>query len=290
MTRIAISGYASLDYDIGLASAPQPNHTVVVTNRASAWPRPGGSPIYVGAAIQRAGGLDVSLITWLGADLAGSDYVRHLASLGLTTEGVARSLDATPICILAYAPGGACYCFYEAHASAEAEYNAAQLASIEAADWVCLTVQPAAAARAALERISKRQYLVWAVKGDPAAFPEKLRRDLAARADLVVHSLAERDFVAPYLATTPGRPDRLVVETLGAAGATLTTRGRTFRAPIEKSKRVKTNDPTGAGDTFLGGLIAALVAKRDPVAALRAGEASARAMLIARNEKRLRGS
>ena len=283
--RIAVSGYANLDYVIGLAGAPQPSRTVLVTSRANSWPRLGGSPIYICAAIQRAGGVDVSLISWVGSDLAGSDYVRHLAGLGLPTEGVARSLwGGTPICILAYAPGGACYCLYEAMATAEADYDAGQLALIDAADWVCLTAQPAAAARAALERISERQYLIWVAR-DPAAFPEKLRRDLAARADLVVHSLGDRDFVAPYLATTPGRPDRLVVETHGAVGATLTTRGRTFRAPIEKAKRVKTNDPTGVGDTFVGGLLAALIAKREPLAAVRAGEAAAQAMLIARNEQ-----
>ena len=282
--RIAVSGYANLDYVIGLAGAPQPNRTVLLSSRADAWPRPGGGPIYICAAIQRAGGVDVSLISWVGSDLAGSDYVRHLAGLGLPTEGVARSLwGGTPICILAYAPGGACYCLSEAMTTAEAEYDAGQLALIDAADWVCLTAQPAAAARAALERISERQYLIWAAR-DPAAFPEKLRRDLAARADLVVHSLGDRDFVAPYLATTPGRPDRLVVETHGAVGATLTTRGRTFRAPIEKAKRVKTNDPTGVGDTFVGGLLAALIAKREPLAAVRAGEAAAQGMLMARNE------
>lgn len=287
MTRIAISGYASLDYVVQLAGAPQPGRTVLVTHRAAdAWPRPGGSPTYIAAAIRRAGGADIALITWIGADLAGSDYIRHIAALGLSSDGVARSLPGpTPVCILAYDPAGRCYCFYEAAASAAA-YNSAQLAMIEAADWVCLTVQPAAASRAALERISDRQYLIWAVKGDPNAFTEDLRRDLAARANLVIHSHDERGFVAPFLAASPGRADRLVVETHGAAGATLTMSGRTIRAPIEAAKRVAARDPTGAGDTFLGGLLAALMAKRDdPLAAVRAGEAAARDMLIARNER-----
>jgi ribokinase len=286
MTRIAISGYASLDYVVQLAAPPQPSRTVAVTSRAEAWPRPGGSPIYVGAAIRRAGGVDISLITWVGADVAGSDYIRRVAALALSPEGVVRSLSGhTPICILAYDPSGVSYCLYEASASTEAGYNPVQLAMIEAADWICLTVQPASAARAALARISDRQRLVWAVKGDPDAFPEDLRRDLAARADLVVHSQGERDFVAPFLAAAPGRTDRLVVETQGADGAALTIGGRMLKAPLEKTNQVMTSDPTGAGDTFLGGLIAALIVKRDPVAALRAGEAAAREMLIARQKK-----
>ncbi len=290
MTRIAISGYASLDYVVQLAAPPQPSRTVAVTSRADAWPRPGGSPIYIGAAIRRAGGADVSLITWVGADVAGSDYIRRVAALGLSTEGVERSLSGhTPICILAYDPSGASYCLYEASASTGAGYNPVQAAMMEAADWICLTVQPASAARAALARISDRQRLVWAVKGDPDAFPEDLRRDLAARADLVVHSEGERDFVAPFLAAAPGRPDRLVVETQGAAGAALTMGGRMLYAPLDKTKRVAANDPTGAGDTFVGGLIAALIVRRDPLAALRAGEAAAREMLIARHKKTIWG-
>jgi len=288
MTRIAISGYASLDYVLQLADEPRPNRTVVVTSRpeAEAWPRAGGSPTYIGAAIGRAGGVDVSVLTWIGRDSVGAEYLDRLAALGLNTAGVARSLPGrTPICVLAYDPSGVCYCLYEALEARAGIFTEEQLAILDAADWACLAAEPPAATRAALARISDRQFVVWAVKGDPDAFPEDVRRDLAVRADLIVHSKGERDFVAPFLGASPRRPGRLLVETLGAHGAELTIGGRTVAVPLDAKQAIEGRDPTGAGDTFLGGLIAALIARpSDPVAAVRAGQAAARAMLAARNK------
>jgi ribokinase len=289
MKRIAISGYASLDYILQLAGAPQPSRTVVVKSRpdADAWPRAGGSPTYIGAAIKRAGGVDVSIVTWIGKDAVGTEYLNRIAALGLATDGIARNLPGrTPICLLAYDPEGICYCFYEALEARAGVFTNEQLGVVESADWVCLAAQPPAATRAALDRLTDRQTLVWAVKGDADAFPDALRADVVTRANLIVHSRGERDFVAPFLTARRGQPDRLVVETLGADGAVLTINGKTVHAPLEDGKRIETRDPTGAGDTFLGGFVAALMAKPDdPVAAVQAGQTSARAMLVARSQE-----
>jgi ribokinase len=93
-----------------------------------------------------------------------------------------------------------------------------------------------------------------------------------------VHSRGERPFVEPALAEAgAGRPGRIIVETRGPEGAQITVGGETTSVPTEK---IAIADPTGAGDTFLGGLIASLVEKpNDPVAAIRAGETAARTML-----------
>ena len=67
---------------------------------------------------------------------------------------------------------------------------------------------------------------------------------------------------------------------LASEGAQITVGGKTTSVPTEK---IAVADPTGAGDTFLGGLIASLVQKPDdPVAAIHAGETAARTMLSER--------
>ena len=127
------------------------------------------------------------------------------------------------------------------------------------------------------------QRLVWAVKADADAFPPDVRMALAARADVIVHSRSEHVFIAAALAASPGRPGRIMVETRGAEGVALKFDGRTELVP---ARHLAAPDPTGAGDTLVGGLLAALVAAPgDPVAAVRAGQAAAYTMLKNRLEE-----
>ena len=196
-------------------------------------------------------------------------------------DGVARTLPGrTPVCILAYAPEGACFCLYDPGASRAVGLAEFQRVLVDAADWVCVTAGPAAATRAVLAHLRPSQRLAWAVKADADAFAPDLRAALAARADLLVSSRGERPFVADALAAAPARPGRILVETRGAAGAQVTADGRT--ALIEAAT-VAAPDPTGAGDSFIGGMLAALIARRgDAAAAVRAGQRAARDMLAAR--------
>jgi ribokinase len=291
MTSIVVVGYASIDHIVQLDGPPVPNRTTVITSRpAETWPRLGGSPPYIVRAMLRAGFTSAAIITWVGKDEQGDWYIRAMKESGLPTEGVARTLPGrSPICIMAYDPSGASYCLYEALGSRGVTFDDAQLKVIDSSDWICLCAQPQTASRLALDHLRRDQRLIWAIKGDPDAFPPDLRRDLAARADLMVHSRGERSFVETALAEAgPGRPGRIIVETRGPEGALVTFAGQIVTVPTEK---VAAADPTGAGDTFLGGLIASLIQKPDdPVAAVRAGEAAARVMLAQRSSQSAKGA
>ncbi len=291
MTSIVVVGYASIDHVVQLDGPPVPNRTTVITSRpAETWPRLGGSPPYIVGAMLRAGFTLAAIITWVGKDEQGDWYIRAMKEAGLPTEGVARTLPGrSPICIMAYDPSGASYCLYEALGSRGVTFDDAQLRVIDSADWICLCAQPPTASKSALDHLREDQRLIWAIKGDPDAFPPDLRRDLAARADLMVHSRGERSFVETALAAAgPGRPGRIIVETRGPEGALVTFAGQTVSVPTEK---IAAADPTGAGDTFLGGLIASLIQKPDdPVAAVRAGEAAARVMLARRSSQSAKGA
>jgi len=283
MTKIVVIGYASIDYVVQLDGPLAPNRTTIIASRpAKSWPQLGGSPPYIVGAMLRAGFKSAAIITWVGKDEQGSWYIRAMEEAGLPTEGVARTLPGcSPVCIMAYDPTGACYCLYEAVSSRGVALDAGQLEVIYSADWICLCAQPQTTSRSALACLKPDQRLIWAVKGDPDAFPPHLRCDLAARADLIVHSRGERPFVEPALAEAgPGRPGRIIVETRGPEGVQITIGDKTISVP---TKKIAVADPTGAGDTFLGGLIASLIQKPDdPVAAIRAGETAARTMLTER--------
>ncbi len=281
MTRIAVTGYAGLDHVLQLEASPRPNETVIAGRAGSGWRRLGGCPAYIALALVRAGHHDVIPVTWVGDDEDGDRFAAALREAGVSTQGVVATVgEKTPVCILAYDPAGACYCIYDPVASRNAVLTPHQRDIVASADWVCVSVGPAGATRAVLQALSPGQKLLWAVKADGDAFPTDVRAALAARADVIVHSRSERSFIAEALAG-PERAGRVMVETRGADGVVLSFGGRRETVP---ARQIAAPDPTGAGDTLIGGLLAALAATPDdPVAAVRAGQDAAHAMLMERS-------
>jgi ribokinase len=196
-------------------------------------------------------------------------------------EGVAIRPGRTPICILAYQPGGGCHCFYHPALAEPLTLDARQLRLVAEARWVCLTVGPAEATAQALEATRPDARLVWAVKADPRSVPAELAAAIAARADIVAASRSEAAFAAAAIAAAkPSERHRLIVETRGAEGVALVQEGRLSVFPVEP---VSAEDTTGAGDTFLGGFLATLIAGIErPQEAVAAGARAAREMLVAR--------
>jgi ribokinase len=284
MTRIAITGYASLDHVVQMEGAPQPNATVIASRATADWPRLGGTPSYIAMAMIRAGVKNAMPISWVSNDAGGNQFVAALQAAEVPIDGIARSLPGrTPVCILAYDPSGACYVIYDPAAGRGATLTDSQRAIIDSADWVCITVGPASASRDALALVKPSQRLIWAVKADADAFPPELRIALAARADLIMHSKGERPFIVDALKAASARPDRIVIETRGAEGAQVARGMMSELVPAKTA--LAAPDPTGAGDTFVGGLLAALIANPgDAAAAVRAGQDAAQAMLLSRIE------
>ena len=77
-----VTGYASLDYTVTLDRAPEPDRTATVLSRASEFPRLGGSPAYVAAAMVAAGARDAAPVTWVGDDAEGQRYRAALENSG----------------------------------------------------------------------------------------------------------------------------------------------------------------------------------------------------------------
>ena len=281
--KIVVTGYASLDYAVRLDAAPTPDRTSTIVARPREWPRLGGSPAYAAAALAAAGAADVWPITWVGDDADGALYRAGLKRLGLRDDGVGVRPGRTPICILAYEPGGGCHCLYDPGLPEPLDFDAAQRQLIAAADCLCITVGPPEATRAALALARPDVRLVWVVKADPRAVPPDLAAALAERAEVVVHSRGEAPFVAAaFVRAATLRADGTRVETRGPGGVAVTQAGPTKFYPVDP---IETEDTTGAGDTFLGGFLAAYVCGGKTAAeAVRTGVASVSALLAARLE------
>src|SRR5205823_13277374 len=65
---------SSLDYVVRLDGLPAANRTTRIVER-SAWPRLGGSPAYVAAALVAAGERMATPVTWIGKDTAGERFL-----------------------------------------------------------------------------------------------------------------------------------------------------------------------------------------------------------------------
>jgi ribokinase len=284
MTKIVVTGYASLDYAMRLDRAPQPDATATILARPLEWPRLGGSPAYIACAMVDAGLPDVTPVSWIGDDADGRRYSRALADRGVAVDGIALRPGRTPICILAYQPDGGCNCFYDPSLSGPLMLDDGQKKLVAAAQWVCLTVGPAGATVQALAAAQSDAQVVWAVKADPRAVPPELAAAIAARADIVAYSRGESRFVDDaFKAAGASRRRRMLVETRGRDGVSLSVDGHGQIILVEP---LAADDTTGAGDTFLGGFLAALVNNRDsPADAVEAGARAARAMLVGRGQE-----
>ncbi len=273
--KIVVTGYASLDYAVRLDSPARPDRTATILSRPREWPRLGGSPAYVSAALAGAGVGGATPVSWVGDDAEGRRYRDALARLGLATEGVRTRPGRTPVCLLAYQPDGGCLCFYDPGLAGPIELDATQRALIPAADALCVTVGPAEATREALALARRQAKVVWVVKADPRATPPDLAAALARRADVIVHSRGEAPFVA-----AAGASSAIRIETRGTEGVAIHAGGVVEIAPVEP---IEAEDATGAGDTWVGGFLAAWIGRGSSLAAAaRAGQESVRAMLAAR--------
>lgn len=278
--RVVAVGYASLDYVVRLDLPPRPDRTSTILSRAADWPRLGGSPAYVAAALVAGGVGDATTVSWVGDDREGERYRASLAHRGLCAKGVGLRPGRTPVCILAYEPDGGCHCLYDPGLRREPELDESQRALIAAADALCITVGPAGVTREALALARADALVAWVVKADPRAVPRDLAEALAMRADIVIFSRGEAAFVEDAFDGVNNAVRRpIVVETRGRKEVALRHEGEIDVVPIDP---VETDDPTGAGDTFAGGFLAARLTGADPPAALRAGVAAARAMLAER--------
>ena len=229
-------------------------------------------------------GQAVTLIAAVGDDPAGRERVAELTAAGvhcavrshagavtgsvvvlagpdertmITDRGAALLLDPDDVTTAIEAATDGCHLHLSGYPLLHPASRRAGLAALAAASARGLTTSVDAASAAPLRSVGAPAFLAWV-------------RD----ADLLLCNAAEADVLAG--AAPPAEQAvrltehvRNVVVKSGADGATWATRG----GPVHSATtaRVPMKDPTGAGDAFAAGLLAAWCAGAEPAEALAAG-------------------
>ncbi|MEM0934533.1 MAG: carbohydrate kinase family protein [Pseudomonadota bacterium] len=268
---LVVTGYASLDHVMHMRGGLAPDRTTLGQRDPDAWPRAGGCPSYIARAAVAAG-QHAAPIMWLGDDADGQALGAELEHAGVDTSGIAFIRDApSPAALMVYQPDGACTCLFDPAFPGKETLSDLQRDTIARADALCVSVGPPHLLSEILSLRAGGARLYWAVKNDPACFPENTCAMLAERADIIFCSAAERAMV--------GVANGLVVETRGAAGVRLEDRSDVQVLPAET---IDVTDTTGAGDTFIGGFIAADMSGTSIRAAAQQGICAAARLLRSR--------
>ena len=283
MSRIAITGYASLDHVIVLDGEVRPGRTTTITSRSTrSWPRLGGGPVYVALAVHGALPGASLPVSWIGEDELGDDYVAQLGQRGVSSAGMQKVPGGrTPISVLAYDQDSDCSVLYDPGLPPSVSLTETQREIVAKSEWVGVTIGPLIVNDQVLGQLRDDQKLAWIVKNDPRAITPAQSAALYERADLVFCNGRERAFLEEARAAgRTARAGQIIVETRGRRGA-LFLRGDETR--IVAAEPVEVTDPTGAGDTFAGGVIAATMRGETDLEAIgQAGNAAARALLLDR--------
>ena len=278
MSRAVVTGFSSSDYALRLRGPMVADKTTTIDWRPGEWPRVGGPPAFIASAMVRAGFADVVPVSWVGQD--------RDSEAGVDIGGIAQLPGRMPTSVLAYEPDGGCHCLFDPAITVPQRLDARQSALVAGADWVCLTVGPPEVTEQVLALIRPEAKLVWSVKVDERVMPGDLAARVAARADIAAWSRGEAEFAAKAFAgSATDRPDRLLIETRGGNGVILRAGGEEARFPV---RAIETSDTTGAGDTFLGGFLAAFI--QEPAREAPGGELTEIAAVEALLKARLRNN
>lgn len=266
MVRVVVAGFATIDYVVRVEGDFTGRGTRLM--REAAWPRAGGAALYASAALARAA-VAAAPITWIGDDTDGLAYRAACVSL----DGVAVMSNAPSTrCLLIYNADGSYGCLLR---PGPAELTETQLRLAVQAEWLVIAAGPPEITARLLDLEGPR--LAWIAKDDPACFPPDLVARLTARAEVVFCNAGERAWLEVGR-TEPKPPSQVLFETRGADGVRVET-GQAVDLPVTP---LSVEDATGAGDTFAGAALAALIAGAPPRAAAEAGIAAAGALLAAR--------
>jgi fructokinase len=229
----------------------------------------GGSPFNIAVAVARLGA-PAGFLGGVSTDFFGDDLARALAASGVDTRYVLRLERPSTLAFVSLGAGEPEYIFFDAEAAHRYWEPALPLGTDVTMlhfGSISLLGQPAADRFARLMEENKGQRIVCldpnirpSVIVDETSYRERLRAMLAL-ADVIKISAADLDWLVP--GADPNDVARgwiehgtaLVVVTLGADGALAHSAHGDIRYP---GTSVAVVDTVGAGDSFMGALLAGL--------------------------------
>lgn len=250
---------------------------VVRTRAGESSEKPGGSPLNVAVTLARLG-ISTELVTALGDDHPADVIEQHLARSGVRLAAGARSLAATSTASARLRPDGSAAYAFDIHWDLRRpELPAADLVH---AGSMALFVGPGdEVVRETLARLGRRALVSLDPNIRPALLPppdvvrERFER-LLGHAHVV--KLSDEDAAWLY----PGSTDAAVLDRILGLGPALAVISRGSRGALLAAStatvevlapKVEVVDTIGAGDAFMGGMLARLL-EEGLAAAVLAGE------------------
>lgn len=272
--RVVVSGYSTVDYVVRASGGfTGQGTTTMVADPGRLRPRAGGAPIYACAALARAGHA-ASPLTWLGDDERHGGYLDVCRAEGVLQDGVEILPGAsTSTCLLIYHADGAYGCLIDTLAVAA---TGRQLALAAEADVLVFAAGDAEASAQLLAHAKPGALIAWIAKRDPECFPPPLTRRLMTQSTIVFCNEGERTWID---AIHGRRPGQVIFETRGERGVAIDSDAGPAFLPVHP---LNAWDATGAGDTFAGAALGALLNGLSPAEAAQLGAQAARRLLEGR--------
>lgn len=277
MSAVLVCGYTSVDVRLVTDALPRAGETAILCGEPVPAPQWGGCAPNVARWLRELG-VPVRLVAWLGEDEEGGEYRDLLVQANVDVSLVETGAAPSPRSWLVSDGSGTAVCFF--HPSGADEQRFADDPEVRAdTDWLTVTVGPAGLTASLLDAFGTGARIAWDVKADRRAFPPELVRRLVG-AELVCLNEAEARFLGESLELGRAaaaddllaRGAGVVAVTRGRAGALVAwADGKAELAP----EQVVDGEPTGAGDAFFAGMLAALREGSEPAEACRRGLATA---------------
>lgn len=277
MTDVVVVG--SVNYDLGLRvpRLPWAGETVLSSSLTR---RPGGKGANQATAVSDAG-VACAMVATVGAD--GAALVEQLQDHGVDTSRIradASSMTGTAVIMIDDQGQNSIIVSAGANESlTPAEVSAGIAAFPDAGAVLAQGESPVAAITAAADAAAAAS-MRFVLNLAPAI--DVPRRVIEVADPLVVNELEAEEVALALGIDVGGVPSaqlapilaeiaRSVVITLGASGAAWASRGEGGRSDAE---RVEVVDTTGAGDAFVGAMVAQLIRRADLATAVRSGVAA----------------
>ncbi|MDD1664527.1 MAG: carbohydrate kinase family protein [Methanomicrobiales archaeon] len=260
---IHVVGHTAIDHILRVPRFPDRNGSTYISRHQVFF---GGGAANTAAGIARLG-TPVTLVSAVGDEFTGSDYERWLADLGVTRDLVVAPGKRIPRAFVFTDDAGDQITYFEWGAS---ETFAAREAP--ALDFVHLaTADPGFNVRVAekgrLVSFDPGQDIIWYTADQIRRILARIRILFANRHEMEHLSRILDLPKEAILAQVP-----VVVVTMDAEGSVLYAGGREHRVPVVPVEAV---DPTGAGDAYRAGFLAAYHRGHSPLTACRVGATAA---------------
>ena len=260
---IHIVGHTAVDHILRVPHFPAPHTSTFIRDHRVFF---GGGAANIAAGIARLG-VPVTLVSGVGGDFAGGDYERWLQGLGVQLDLATDPSNRTPTAYVFTNDAGDQITYFEWGASRTFATREAP-----ALDFVHLaTADPGFNVRAA----EKGRFVTFDPGQDIFWYGRDQVERILARTRILFANRHEMDYLGGLLGVGRGElisRIEMVVVTMDAEGSVLYTGGREHRIPVVPVKAV---DPTGAGDAYRAGFLAAFHRGHTPLTSCRVGATTA---------------